>query len=321
MQTSCIPHPEKEPLVIIHRWQMEFCEEDACAAALISFFEYWHNLKLAIQSRIKPEFQSEEDLWQWHSQDDLSDGILIYGRKSIAEAIKYLEDRGIIKSRTNPDPKYSFDRKKQYLFNPTPLIEFLKTRKPFVSALSKKEQSIEQKETIESEKSNNAGGKNAQAIAEDSKPEITKADLKDLADANDSHQVMPEPSSDNSSTDNRNSQKKKAEKKEPQRSCGQQVYFEVFDKMPRKEHTTLLDQAVFDKGKDHVKEILCEWKTRNYSPNNYLGIIEVIYHGFMDQRAPVEKSLPQNVPRTKVDRGMAALYEMARKNNSKNNQT
>lgn len=55
-RTSCISHPAHEPLIVIHRWQLEFCKDDKgkvneCAAALLSFFEYWHNIKLEMSER------------------------------------------------------------------------------------------------------------------------------------------------------------------------------------------------------------------------------------------------------------------------------
>jgi hypothetical protein len=46
MKTSCISHPANERLVIIRKWQVDFCEGNHCAAAQLSFFEYWHNWKI-----------------------------------------------------------------------------------------------------------------------------------------------------------------------------------------------------------------------------------------------------------------------------------
>ena len=52
-RTSCIAHPEAERLILIRKWQLEACKKDACAAALLNLFEYWHNIKLEQRSQAK----------------------------------------------------------------------------------------------------------------------------------------------------------------------------------------------------------------------------------------------------------------------------
>ena len=52
-RTSCISHPEGEGLILICKWQLEACSKDACAAALLNLFEYWHNIKLEQKSQAK----------------------------------------------------------------------------------------------------------------------------------------------------------------------------------------------------------------------------------------------------------------------------
>lgn len=51
MKTSCISHPEKQALILAREWQIKFCDGDLCAAALMSYFEYWHNIQLAMQEK------------------------------------------------------------------------------------------------------------------------------------------------------------------------------------------------------------------------------------------------------------------------------
>jgi hypothetical protein len=53
MKSTCIHHPTKETLIIIKKWQLAFCDGDHCAAALLSFFEYWHNIKLELSQRAR----------------------------------------------------------------------------------------------------------------------------------------------------------------------------------------------------------------------------------------------------------------------------
>ena len=77
MKTSCIQHPPNEPLIVIHQWQLVFCEGDAATAALLSYFEYWHNVKLEIQANAKAnEMPFEPSLLQFHSEKELIEGIL-----------------------------------------------------------------------------------------------------------------------------------------------------------------------------------------------------------------------------------------------------
>ena len=127
MKDGCISHPTSEPLIIIRKWQIEFCDGNQCAAALLSFFEYWHNIKLEQSAKAKqynkvsqmhgePSTQ-DESLWQWHTEQDLEAGILIYRRESIAKALDLLKDKGIITISRNPNPAYKFDRTRWFLLN------------------------------------------------------------------------------------------------------------------------------------------------------------------------------------------------------------
>jgi hypothetical protein len=122
MRSSCIRHLENEPLIVIRRWQIEACDGDACAAALLSFFEYWHNIKLALRER-----EPEETLVQWHTEQQLARGILIYKERSIRKAITLLERKGFV--RVVPHPKgYKWDRTKHFIFRPETANEFLRQR-------------------------------------------------------------------------------------------------------------------------------------------------------------------------------------------------
>ena len=80
-RTSCIRHPESEPVLVIHQWQVRACDGNTCAAALLSFFEYWHNIK--VEHRLKAaeandiaeqhgEARSQDEtLWQFHTEEQL----------------------------------------------------------------------------------------------------------------------------------------------------------------------------------------------------------------------------------------------------------
>ncbi len=137
MRTSCINHPTQEPLIIQHKWQMEACEDDGCAARLLSHFEYWHNIKLrtksqSIQLNKVAECHGEESiqdasLLQWHTIDELKTALFEYGAKRIRDAIKFLVQKGFISLHRNPNPKYSFDNTRHFLFHPEKVNYWLET--------------------------------------------------------------------------------------------------------------------------------------------------------------------------------------------------
>ena len=52
-RSSCISHPDGERLILIRKWQLEACGKDACAAALLNLFEYWHNIKVEQSSQAR----------------------------------------------------------------------------------------------------------------------------------------------------------------------------------------------------------------------------------------------------------------------------
>jgi hypothetical protein len=129
MKTSCIPHLPNDPLIIIRKAQVEFCGGNACAAALMSFFEYWHNIKVAMAP--KNDFMNDiaeehgeprchdTSLYQFHNMTELGNGIIgLYGISSIKRAIRLLVDKKIISEHKNPIEIYGFDYAIYYLFHP-----------------------------------------------------------------------------------------------------------------------------------------------------------------------------------------------------------
>lgn len=141
MKTSCVQHPAREPLVIVRQWQVEFCDGNVCAAAVMSFFEYWHNIKL--DSSWKAERANEiavahgdgptqdTSLWQFHTLDEIADGIIgMYGRKTVSEAVRLLAEKGVVEVGRNPNPRYQFDKTNYYLFHPETLNDWLEGARP-----------------------------------------------------------------------------------------------------------------------------------------------------------------------------------------------
>lgn len=139
MKASCVIHPDCEPMIIVRKWQLDFCNGNKSAAALLSFFEYWHNIKLE-QSK-KARFQNnianihhdigcqDESLYQFHTMDELEHGVLLYSRDAINVGLKILVDKKVISIHKNPNPKYSFDRTRYFLFYPAIVNTWLVTNK------------------------------------------------------------------------------------------------------------------------------------------------------------------------------------------------
>jgi len=129
--TSCINHPEKEQLLILREWQIDYCEGNHIAAGLLSILEYWHNVKYQNQQKKPIEQRSDEDLIQFHTEKDLISKMLTVTRTpaNLRKAIKYLEKKEVISIHRNPNKRYSFDRTRHFLLHPEILNEWLTTYK------------------------------------------------------------------------------------------------------------------------------------------------------------------------------------------------
>lgn len=136
MINSCINHPAKEPLIIIRAWQVNACDGDHCAAALLSFFEYWHNVRLAQAPKSARQNAISEmhgdlgtqdtSLLQFHSEAELEVGLLgLYKKDKIRKTIALLAEKGFISVHSNPNPRYSFDRTRYFLFQEETVNEYL----------------------------------------------------------------------------------------------------------------------------------------------------------------------------------------------------
>jgi hypothetical protein len=127
-KTSCVRHPANARFLKIYQWQLDFCDGNACAAALLSYFGFCHNGKLQQLPQAKvlndaleqtPEGRSQaETLLQWHTTAELEEAVLFYKRDKIAAAIKLLKSKEVIDVTNNPNPKLWFDRTQYFLFKP-----------------------------------------------------------------------------------------------------------------------------------------------------------------------------------------------------------
>lgn len=135
-RASCISHPENERLILIRKWQLEACGQDACAAALLNLFEYWHNIKLEQNSQAKgfndvakrhgDDGSQIETLLQWHKTEQLEDALLnIFNKRRIHGAIEVLEKLKFVSVHRNPNPRYAFDKTRHFLFHPNEVRAWL----------------------------------------------------------------------------------------------------------------------------------------------------------------------------------------------------
>ena len=170
MKTTCINHPASEPLIMIRQWQLE-ATEDHCAAALLSFFEYWHNVKLATRTQTQKRHAMQEkhgetpDMFettalQWHSEKDLQQGILgLYGKSTIKRAIGILVDLGFLSVHSNPQKRYVFDKTRHFLFHPKAVHTWLQNR-------SRKKKASSAENSLPQAESSSGQAENSLAIPE-----------------------------------------------------------------------------------------------------------------------------------------------------------
>lgn len=187
MKTSCISHPEREPLVIIRKSQVEFCDGNQCAAAVVSYLEYWHNWKLDSdqynkKSNTIAEMHGDprslsENVYQFHTLPEIAEGILnLYSTKVISEAIKFLENKKIISVHKNPNPRYHYDKTKYFCFYPEIYNSWLNARE---SRPGKNSASTIQKGIHDTEIFPHASGKNASPFGKNAAP-ITEINNKEF---------------------------------------------------------------------------------------------------------------------------------------------
>lgn len=122
LREGSIQHPRGSWYVSVRPEYVAICTSDdvkgkkviECAAAIMSVFEHWHDVKVE-NRKIKAGNATEDDLWIYMSNAQLRSRLLdMYGKNTIAKALKLIEDKGYVQSRTNPT--VGWDRTLQYKF-------------------------------------------------------------------------------------------------------------------------------------------------------------------------------------------------------------
>jgi hypothetical protein len=127
--SSCIQHPNKNRYTIVYEWQIIFCQNNHCAALLLSFFSSWHDWKIQHDQYYRRANNiteahgdgrpNNENAYLFFSTEQLIEGCMgFYGKKAIADALELLTTLGVIKPNSNPNPRYHFDKTKYFQFYP-----------------------------------------------------------------------------------------------------------------------------------------------------------------------------------------------------------
>ena len=128
MKESCITPPPDAHFVIIRQSYVDLCDGNHCAAGLLSFFEWWHNLRLAQSAKSRQQNEiaqmhgdegtQDASLYQFHTELDLAKSLLgMYGETSIRKAVSLLVAKDFISLHKNPNPRYHFDKTRYFLFH------------------------------------------------------------------------------------------------------------------------------------------------------------------------------------------------------------
>ena len=116
MRTSCIQHPANSLKIVIHQWQVDMLNGDTVGAQLLSFFEYWHNIKLSLAEQ-SPSKKHDDFFLQRHTEPQLEAGVMVgASRKKIRAALNKIYQTGIVTLEVNPHNPH--DRTKHFLYHP-----------------------------------------------------------------------------------------------------------------------------------------------------------------------------------------------------------
>lgn len=143
MKNSCIKKLSNVRIAI-EREDYLAITGDKAAGLLLSFFEYWHNIKLEQSLKAKTQNDvaekhgddrsQDESLYQFHTAEDLQHALLgLVGRPAVKKGVKILKDLGFISIHKNPNPKYKFDNTKHFLLHPRQVNLFLEDLSDWIS--------------------------------------------------------------------------------------------------------------------------------------------------------------------------------------------
>lgn len=141
MRSKSITTPPHARMIMVEDWMLIACEMDACAAMLLSFMIYWHDVKLAQSEQATKENEIAQSygeqptqntsLMHFHNERELRLGLLgLYNEKSICHALGILVKKGFVERHTNPSGRYKFDRTRYFLTRPDVIQKWINEEYP-----------------------------------------------------------------------------------------------------------------------------------------------------------------------------------------------
>lgn len=178
VKTSCIQHPKSSRFMQLHVWQVAFCENDHCAALLLSHFSCWHDWKLTHDAYYRryndiaeahgDERLPNEQAYLFFTMEDLLDALMgLFGKKSIQDGLEHLVSLGVISIHKNPNPRYHFDKTKYFKFYPEVCNDWLATH---TSTSENKQIDAQVVDNFDNPKVANAFAKNGQPSRKNGRP-------------------------------------------------------------------------------------------------------------------------------------------------------
>ncbi len=183
---SCVSKPAGIRYSVLREDFLEYCENSTCPALLISYFEYWHNIKLAdIHKQVSSANEGyrnfsvqPEHYHQHHSLQEIEKGIFgQYKRESISAGIDYLVDKGVLEIVVTSD--YRRNQARVYRFLPDVLNDYIR-EKYTPSYVNKPVVSVVEKSTLQTYKEDSLGkdSKESSAAASSAGTKFVRRDRK-----------------------------------------------------------------------------------------------------------------------------------------------
>lgn len=162
----------------MHEWQKQFCQENHCAAFLLSFFSAWHDWKLkndVFYQRVNDITEAHgdgrphnENAYLFFTMEDFTDALMgLFGKKSISDALDLLVSLQVISVHKNPNPRYCFDKTKYFKFYPGVCNQWLQNKYSTDKSLQNDTQVID---NFHNAKMDDRSRKNGQPSSENGRP-------------------------------------------------------------------------------------------------------------------------------------------------------
>jgi hypothetical protein len=125
-RTHSIEFPAAEGVAVLRESFLAICEGKHCPAMILSQMMYWHDVKRDAAEQAAKQNEIAErggeapaqdvECWVYKTGAEMQKELMgLFGEKAIAAGFLYLEQRGFLRVRSNP--RYPWDRTKQYLFD------------------------------------------------------------------------------------------------------------------------------------------------------------------------------------------------------------